>query len=41
VADLSDTDADFVEYYVSAQDAAGNYNESSLYTVYGADCSLR
>jgi hypothetical protein len=41
VADLSSTDADFVEYYVSAQDAAGNYNESSLYTVYGADCSLR
>jgi hypothetical protein len=37
-ADLSGTDADVVDYYVSAEDRAGNYSESDLYTVYGQWC---
>jgi hypothetical protein len=38
-ADLAGTDADVVDYYVSAEDRAGNYSESDLYTVYGQECS--
>jgi hypothetical protein len=38
-ADLSGTNAEIVEYYVSASDAAGNYVETAPYSISGAYCS--